>query len=305
MKNADNYEALICKRPQEPRFFRLNADVSSLYPHRGVLDGYVKQKEEWSIKLIPGIMRKNGWAKGAELMEEWFRRKAYTYPDPDATDKENTPYNDSIVTLEWALGYKRVKNVYDKMWADKIYVNAAAKKEIEEVLQNSGKFNKAKYSKFGDLSSSAAKINLGDFYIQQRCTGSLFDTASQSLDGMVAALALANCCFHMAVEGTIHYEGVKETYFGLGEEDVYLITITKVGCYIKDSYDFIGNQLGGLGYWNPTINKAKKLTAEEGFYKVENKNFRDWRKKNGKEGDFLVFSNIEKRTVNESWKVSL
>jgi len=156
--------------------------------------------------------------------------------------------------------------------------------------------------KFGDLSRSVIQINLGDFYIQQRCTGSLIDTASQNLDGMVAALA--NCCFHMAVEGTLHYKGVEETYFGLGEEDVYLITISKVGCYIKDSYDFIGNQLGGLGYWNPITNKAKMLTAEEGFYKVENRNFRDWRKNNSKGGDFLVFSDIEKRIVNESWTVS-
>ena len=202
--------------------------------------------------------------------------------------------------IKWVLSFERAKEMYDKMWEDKIYVNEAANKQIETMLRKNGKFNKSKTMNFGDLSQPVADINAGDFYIQHRnVTSGVF----QDLDGMVAALA--NFSFRMAVQGNVTYKETQETYFGFGEnKDVYTVQISKVGIYIRDSYDFIGSQLGGLGHWNPDTNKVSK-SAFNGSHEVNNATFREWRMNNECGGDFIIFSDIEIREVNESWEVEI
>jgi len=118
--------------------------------------------------------------------------------------------------------------------------------------------------------------------------------------------ALYNFDFHMAVEGTVTYEKTQESYGGLGsDEDVYTVRITRVGLYVRDSFDFIGDQ--DLGYWNPKTNDVAKtwLGAGDGYHEVTNAGMRQWRKKTGCGGDFLVFSDMEIRNVNESWTVEI
>ncbi|WP_353618477.1 DUF6402 family protein [Paracidovorax anthurii] len=64
--------------------------------------------------------------------------------------------------------------------------------------------------------------------------------------------------------------------------------VERLGFYIRDCYDFSGNQ--PLGYW-----------SSEGAYKlpgthlsmVENKSFNDWRSRTGLGADFLVFSDVQ------------
>jgi hypothetical protein len=150
---------------------------------------------------------------------------------------------------------------------------------------------------FGDLTQSAAEINAGPYYIQQRCVKT---SIVQELDALVAALA--NFCFHMAVEGRVTYLGKETKWFGLDEDDIYRIELIRVGVYVRDSYDFIGSQLGGLGYWNPTTNGVSKIPGA-GFHKVVNETFRDWRAKTGCGGDFIVYSDIEVRDVSSQWEV--
>ena len=41
------------------------------------------------------------------------------------------------------------------------------------------------------------------------------------------------------------------------------------------------------------------------YVDVTNKTFRDWRDNNNCGGDFLVFSDIETRIVNDSWEVEI
>jgi hypothetical protein len=76
------------------------------------------------LTWIPGIMRSKGWAEGAALMEEWFRRPASIRP--------------AKIKMSRVLGFARAKTVHDKMLSEKIWRNEAGKKEIAKALDSSG-----------------------------------------------------------------------------------------------------------------------------------------------------------------------
>jgi len=274
--------------------------VKSELPHHDIV---MAKDVDWDLAMIPDIIRANKWGVGAKLMDYWFSREGYTYPDPEDLDHSDIPFNDAIVTLKWVLGFERAKDVHDKMWNDKVYVNEAGKGLIEKVLLENKKFKKNKKTYFGDLSKSVAEVNEGDFYIQNR----VFDeSVFQGLDGLVAALA--NFGFRMAVQGEVTYKESRGTYFGFGGDvDVYEVRVKQVGIYVRDSYDFMGSQFGGLGYWNPKTNKAQKtnLLSDDDFHKVKNIDFREWRSENGCGGDFIVFSDMDVKDVSEAWEVEL
>ncbi|MFM9971738.1 MAG: DUF6402 family protein [Burkholderiales bacterium] len=106
-----------------------------------------------------------------------------------------------------------------------------------------------------------------------------------NLDDMSAALGKFS--FKVLVQGMV---------MGAGRPNQYEVTITDIGVYVRDSYDFNGDQL--LGYWNETTNKMSMINPLAGE-KVTNKDFRDWRANNAKGGDFLVFSNIKQITLQK------
>lgn len=299
-----DHSSQVCKKPLLDDFYA-SCYIETTYPQcRGVIGiSTVAEEKKWSIERIPEIMRANGWIKGAELMKYWFSKPSYTYPDESNTNTGLLPYNDKIITIEWANKFNSVKKEYDEAWASKKYATDKVKEYIQSTLAEKGAFTK-KHSlfKFGNLSLPVNKINSGDFYVQNI----IVDTTSYfgSLDGMVAALANFN--FRFAVEGRVTFKKTQETYLGLGDdEDVYTIMIEKAGLYIRDSYDFIGSQ--PLGCWNMETNKAEKTCIFSGddFHKVDNSTFREWRKVNSRGGDFLVFSDIEVKTVNESWDIEI
>jgi hypothetical protein len=62
------------------------------------------------------------------------------------------------------------------------------------------------------------------------------------------------------------------------------MTVDEVGVYVKDSFDFEGDQfLGFWGYRDTPYN---------------NSDFREWRMANHAGGDFLVFSDIKRTKIS-------
>jgi len=72
-----------------------------------------------------------------------------------------------------------------------------------------------------------------------------------------------------------------------------LVTITKCAVYIRDSFDFVGSQTGGLGDWRAHPPAISGGTIGGGFTDVDNAMYRDWRTLNGIGHDFLVYTNVE------------
>lgn len=225
--------------------------------------------------------------RGAELMEEWFRRPASPFP---LTATPNT----TTITMDWVLGFARAKTVYDNMISKKMWVTENAKKLIANKLQQQGKLRQVAgpVEFFRKFSDPVPDIDID--HIQEQPVGGQFDP----LDGLSAALA--RFVFRMGVWGTVKW-GV------VGNTPRHTVEISAVGVYVRDSYDFNDDPNAWfsqpLGCWNGMTNSVSRGAC------VTNRDFRDWRNAStaaaqanaagaGNGGDFLVFSDLKITTLS-------
>jgi hypothetical protein len=216
------------------------------------------------LTWIPGIMRSKGWAEGAALMEEWFRRPASIRPAKiEDTSINCGPPLLNAIKMSRVLGFARAKTVHDKMLSEKIWRNEAGKKEIAKALDSSGiaaqfKASPGKSIEFGDL-TSANVIAIEATYIQSRsCENGTIQ------DGLAAALA--NFKFRLAIKGTASHVGGKT-----------LVSVKAVGIYVKDSYDFIND---GSFNWLCWCSDQPLGSWDKGVGSVSNDTFKNWRTAN-------------------------
>lgn len=226
-----------------------------------------------ALTNIPRIMRSHGWHNGARLMDIWFagaRAVAPAYGPPDAT---------TIRMDTWVLTFARAKATYEQLMKDRIWANAAARIEIGNMLRRSGLLGgDEKPRVFGKLDEPVETQDAD--YVNQRIVG--FGVGD--LDDMSAALG--NFAFRILIAGSV--VGVPDSGAG-----AHRVTISEVGVYIRDSYDFNGDQ--SLGFWDDKDNSVSMINPFSGTA-VSNADFRKWRTANGRGGDFIVYSDI-KRTL--------
>ena len=189
--------------------------------------------------------------------------------------KTPTTTNETIVTMNLVLSFERAKQVYDKIFSEKQYVNEAAQKQIVAMIKRTLKGTEGS---FCPLSRPASQVESD--YVNTRPVGSLFDP----LDDMYAALGKFN--LRMAVSGYVKGK---------------CAFVTSVGVYVRDSYDFVGNQ--SLGYWNSRTKYAGRNFLKGD--KVTNESFREHASKTGRGADFLVYSDIKITTLQIAEKVVL
>lgn len=226
-----------------------------------------------TITNIPAIMRSKKWFNGASLLDIWFSRP------PAIAPKYGLSVTTTILMDHWVLTFPRARQVYDGLMRERIWANPAAQREIAEMLRRKGFLIPETSQSFGNL---AQPVQLQDNdYINYR----IVNFGLLDLDDMSAALG--NFAFRVVVAGGV-------TAAGSGRSE-YQVTITEVGVYIRDSFDFNGEQF--LGYWDDSDNSVSMINPLSGTG-VSNSDFRDWRSKNGKGGDFLVFSDIKRTTLN-------
>ncbi len=84
----------------------------------------------------------------------------------------------------------------------------------------------------------------------------------------------------------------------------YEVEILRVGVYVRDSYDFIDEPGDNqeLGKW--PIGEEISLLGLKSRKRctVYNRNFRDWRDRNKKGRDYLVFSDVQRTDLKEPYK---
>jgi hypothetical protein len=238
-----------------------------------------------TLTNIPKIMRSKGWDVGARLMERWFAgvpSSAPKYVSPDT----------STVTMNWILGFSRAKTVYDKLVKDQIWQNAAAQKEIVNMLRSKGLLSGTVAKSFGNFSAPvdqqhADNVNFrafkdGDY--DTNYLGAYYGYYSyygyNTMDGLTAALG--RFTFYALVSGTV-------TPVTSGGKTSYQISITEAAVYVRDSYDFEGFQ--PLGFWDDSDNSVSPTNFFSGTL-VTNGSFRDWRKTNGRGGDYLIYTDL-------------
>lgn len=259
------------------------------------------------IRDIPAVMRKNGWLVGAVCMERWFRSPAREMPYAEKVgrlDYRTLPANSlerRLVTMNWAMRFERVFSTSYRLqreWvtqaaSDVLRGRVAAWRTARGITKNE--------FRFGDLSLPTVVVN-ATCQANSRSVGSPFD----GFDDFYAALGRAT--MHIAVQGT--FRGAAN---GRG-----VLEVDGMGVYLRDSYDFIGEQ--GLGYWNragvsyladnaldipiqaPTGNNDADWSMGVGrfsisrarLFKVTNGSFSNYRNLSKRGGDFTIFTDIHR-----------
>ena len=233
------------------------------------------------VTLIPGVMRRKGWLNGARLQDIWFSRGSN--PDPQT----GVPDTTTIKLDSWALSFPRCAGVFANIVQQKLWVSHESQRWLCNKLLDRGLFQSQKTT-FGDLTRPVPQVN-GD-YIHMSGVGSMTDP----LDDMYAALGRFN--FRVAVSGSVVPAGTIPMPPGAsmtsrsrpGSLPQHSVQIEKVGIYIVDSFDFNGHQF--LGFWSPWDVSRAPITTYEAVW---NSTYRDWRARNRKGGDFMVFSDIK------------
>lgn len=241
-------------------------------------------------------MRSRGWLRGAELMEEWFKR-------PANNDPKNGFPNTSAIKMQWVLSFSRAADVYyNEIINKKIWINKAAQEVIIDLLKIQGCLvpYPGSVRDFGTIDlgvciSPKAMQDLDKYHIQFRSMKQ--NPLTAPMDDLTAALANFN--FNIIVKGKVRcLERLRSSV-----KTKYEITLSQIGVYVKDSYDFNDGKKSWmsqpLGFWNCENNYAGKFYFN-GYY-IKNSDFRDWRSKHGKGrgGDYLVFSDILATNVSD------
>jgi hypothetical protein len=248
-----------------------------------------------TLTNIPKIMRANSWPTGARLLDTWFSRGSAVAPAYSSAVS-------NVIRMSWVLRFGDARDVYDKLIRDQIWANAAGQKEITSMLKRKSLLSSSTKVSFGDLSKSAEIIDAD--YINYRSV-----STSLPLDDLDAALG--SFTFHVAVAGAVepiwspppNAKGAPAARLGqkTGTEPERKltgrsVTVTEVGVYVRDSFDFNGDQ--DLGYWDDEDDSVSSWIMFSGDH-VTNADFRKWRVSNKKGGDFLVYSDVM-RTVLKS-----
>jgi hypothetical protein len=76
-------------------------------------------------------------------------------------------------------------------------------------------------------------------------------------------------------------------------DDGKQLIITGVGLFIRDSFDFEDDQIGGLGNWDPVNFLFHSLRTGTLNIHLSNADFREFRKLTGHGGDYYVFTDMD------------
>jgi Family of unknown function (DUF6402) len=217
------------------------------------------EREEMSrdsvLTSIPGEMEWEHWNQGAELLETWFERPRATAPSYSA------PVT-NVIKMDWVLQFDRTKSVYEKILKEKIWTNSASQKRMAEILKQKPR---SAGLQWGDLSKPVTDVDEGWINARPVLSGSSPDALAAALGSFELQVAIAG----------------KVLSIGGG---VFEVSIEEVGIYVKDSFDFNGDQFLGIwGYRDDPIN---------------NSDFRKWRADNHLGGDFRVFSDVKRVRLN-------
>ena len=120
-------------------------------------------------------------------------------------------------------------------------------------------------------------IRIEDVHIQYRTQDDPLNEKYER-DGLTAALA--KFTFHVAIKG-----------YAILSNQKLQVTVEELGVYVKDLYDFLDKD---LNLYDQMVYGSQYLDNwSEGIGEVLNKTFNEWRERNNRGGDFLIYSDIK------------
>ena len=281
-------------------FLEYTFSAISTLSDANISEGKTVVVDKLKMTDLPKVMRNMGWTVAPRLMERWFESDAFVleknlrdkyYIEP--LDIPEAHYDDKIVTMDWALSFKRVKNEYENILKNKLTPAAIAL--LQKRIINAQLFDDG--SRLGNIGMSARELN-AHCQIQTQPLGSRADT----IDDMYGSIGLG--MLQLAVVGEVQ-RGISDDAF----------RVDHFGVYLKDVYEFNGFQF--LGCWtkektfgkaeilnraaakayrlaNPVADVAVKLLkTDQPVFHVHNHDFRNYLEKHGKGGDFIIYSDVK------------
>lgn len=262
----------------------------------------------YTIRDIPSGMRRYGWTVAAGLMDRWFAKKSRVMTDPEKQGRIlPKDWDDSIVTMAWAMRFERARSARDRLirgWSEPKRL-ARARPFFEPRLRAWPGIAGVKAGsefRFGDLSQPTATVDsLSQLNFETVSSGVL-----GTLDGFYAAIGTGSI--------KIAVSGMARPGTGAAKGRIRL-SIDEVGLYLRDTYDFNDDQMlgqwgpggvGRIGVLAPSIPIAQDDVTtvfgwtpaeQQAFFSVNNSDFRHYRDRFQRGGDFIVFSDVERRRL--------
>ena len=278
----------------------------------------------FDIQQIPDVMERLKLPVSAQMMRHWFAGQANYSTNKDdmiaGVDQSGNPYpsnmiDQSIVKLDWVLGFPRAQKAYDELLSTGIYKPNAAAIVKQKLLAHLACLANP-FAPLNSLMASARDIHRlhADFQFQR------VDVDAERLEKVIQWLA--------GDAGTIK---VPDDLTGaLGSFSIYaalgnvrfnhasrVARVESIYIYVRDSYGFRDDDVSQsqyLGHWNvdgvylaplPAVSQSglgrwisaplaniKRSIYERGaiMYPVSNKSFRDWRARHIQGGDFIAYT---------------
>ncbi|OYQ33267.1 hypothetical protein CHU92_12805 [Flavobacterium cyanobacteriorum] len=246
------------------------------------------------VILIPLIMKTKKWVIATKSQEDWFLHKGTKYP------WESNPRLNYYRFKDWALTFKRFQERYDEkknVWKSEASINQL-KKEISKMIKD-GHAEKPRASKkitrFGTSITDGtlvehkispaelkepivAEIPLFDKYY---FTSYVYEESKlfAEIDDFYASIA--NCTVRFCAKGILEYVN----------ENEIRATITELGIYIRDGFDFVGSQ--SLGFWSyKEMNVSNSILSNGSYIGINNEDYKKYRADTGMGQDFYTYSTI-------------
>ncbi|ATG94342.1 DUF6402 family protein [Paracidovorax citrulli] len=249
---------------------------------------------------IPGVMRSRlGWPVAAALMERWFRGAAFEMPDTIKSgqrhliDLNSAQLDEDTVTMQWALGFARVRAAMSLLQAQ--WNSPAGIAQLQERIKQQS-MRQTQPWRFGNLNQPAKALD-ENYQVNFLNVGRLGDP----MDDFYGAMGEAT--LKIAVSGMVTPKEAGKT----------TISIDELAFYLRDSYDFNDDSFLSqpLGFWGPGGVKrtprstlaiplteqwmhANAAEADRQSYLVQNQHFRQWRALYGLGGDFMIVSDVHR-----------
>jgi hypothetical protein len=287
----------IFQPPSNPQLAIGSRGIPQLIASPTIID----DTSDFDVADIPAVMRNLKWKKGAAVMEKWFSLSAKKMT---LKEKINTSFiksypedyiDEKIFTMDWILGFSRANDAYATLKSSLSTSNA--KKEIKKLVEkdiNASYINTVTIPIKNSLDPK--KLHL---YWQFQFAGTSYDWRV-GMDDLYAALG------NFAL-----YASILEGSYTIENNIITKIHISKVGIYMKDTFDFIGDQY--LGHWNEEGMGIEPIQAalnseiswnlawfpKIGWaYPYGNSDYRDYRSRIGRGGDLMLFSDVRIINVN-------
>lgn len=271
------------------------------------------ERQKFKITDIPGVMRNiKNWPKSAELMELWFSLPAKEMIKDEKKGKIRADLyppeytNTTMFTWHWLEQFSQVLEARNKLINTLLTKNA--KKEFSYCITNYFK-SKPHLETTTHIINALNPVQLHSHWQFQRSHVG-YGSSMDELYGSLGNFALYAAITKATITKTTNHHLTPNNYS---------VHITEVGLYMRDTYEFIGEQY--VGHWafegltlEPVAGALNKADIEyslpcwsfetgglvEGF---GNADYRQYRKETGLGGDLLLFSDVKTIPVDIKFDV--